>query len=169
MTVRIAASLHPEARLAISEAAAAAAPRETGGLLLGWWDAGRVIVRHAIEVRDPAATTNSWIRHQAIAQYVLDQAMAALSHPWIGYVGDWHSHTAPRGASQQDLQTIRNASRGYPEPILLVVHRSDDQLDIRAALRGNLRPTMINMADVQDDGGRLTTVLRQEGLPRSCA
>ena len=38
----------------IAVTAAAAHPHETGGLLLGWWDTDRIVVRFALEVRDGA-------------------------------------------------------------------------------------------------------------------
>ncbi|MEU8182081.1 Mov34/MPN/PAD-1 family protein [Micromonospora sp. NPDC049047] len=136
MTGPVPVVIHSDARQTITKAAGHAAPLEAGGLLLGWWDSGRVIVHAAVEVVDPAASGTSWIRRENLAQQALDRAMAALEHPWMGYVGDWHSHPAPCGASVQDLKSIRMASRAYPQPLLLIVHRSDGVLDIRAARRG---------------------------------
>ncbi|WP_448629549.1 Mov34/MPN/PAD-1 family protein [Cellulomonas soli] len=131
--------VHPDVDEVIAAAAAAAHPRETGGLLLGWWNAHRVVVRHAVEVPDPGATTNSWSRDEPAAQAVLDAALAEHHHPWLGYVGDWHSHPAPCGASSQDVTSICRASRQYPEPLVLLVHRTDGALDHVVAHHGYLR------------------------------
>lgn len=109
----------------IATAAAAAHPRETGGLLLGWWLEGRVIVHHAIEVPDPDATPASWVRDNDTAQVALQKAIGDLGHPWLGYVGDWHSHPAARGASAQDLTSIQHASDQYDQPLVLLVHQAD--------------------------------------------
>lgn len=128
--------IHPDARYTITATAGRAAPLETGGLLLGWWDSDRVMVRSAVEVVDPAASGTSWVRRENLAQQALDRAIAAHGHPWMGYVGDWHSHPAPCEASAQDLKSIRSASRTYAQPLLLIVHRCDGVLDIRAARRG---------------------------------
>lgn len=136
MTSPVPVVIHPDARQTITAAAGRAEPLETGGLLLGWWDSGRVIVRSAVEVADPAASGASWIRRENLAQQVLDRAIATFGHPWMGYVGDWHSHPAACGASAQDLRSIRSASHAYPQPLLLIVHRCDGILDIRAAGRG---------------------------------
>ncbi|MEU7961357.1 Mov34/MPN/PAD-1 family protein [Micromonospora humida] len=136
MTGPVPAVIHSDARQTMNEAAGRAAPLEAGGLLLGWWDSDRVIIRSAVEVVDPAASGTSWIRRENLAQQALDWAIATLGHPWMGYVGDWHSHPAPCGASVQDLISIRKASRAYPQPLLLIVHRCDGVLDIRAARRG---------------------------------
>ncbi|WP_422738094.1 Mov34/MPN/PAD-1 family protein [Micromonospora sp. WMMD729] len=136
MTGPVPVVIHSDARQTISEAAGRAAPLEAGGLLLGWWDSDRVIVRSAVEVVDPAASGTSWIRRENLAQQALDRAIATLGHPWMGYVGDWHSHPAPCEASAQDLKSIRSASRAYPQPLLLIVHSSGGVLDIRAARRG---------------------------------
>ena len=70
------------------------------------------------------------------AQAALDAALHEHEHPWLGYVGDWHSHPAPCGASSQDITSIRRASRQYPEPLVLLVHRADGALDYVVAHQG---------------------------------
>lgn len=141
--IQVVIDVHPDAAGHIAAAAAAAHPRETGGLLLGWWDTDRVVVRHAIEVLDPTATTNSWIRDEARAQAGLDAALRDHEHPWLGYVGDWHSHPAACGASGQDVTSIRRASKQYSEPLVLLVHRIDRTFDHVIAHRGHVRPARI--------------------------
>jgi proteasome lid subunit RPN8/RPN11 len=136
MTSPVTVVIHSDASQAITTAAGRAAPVEAGGLLLGWWDNGTVIVRSAVEVVDPVASGTSWVRRETPAQQALDRAITALGHPWMGYVGDWHSHPVACGASAQDLHSIRSASRTYAQPLLLIVHRCDGVLDIRAARRG---------------------------------
>jgi proteasome lid subunit RPN8/RPN11 len=133
--------VHADATKLIAAAAAVARPRETGGLLLGWWDSGRVAVRSAVEVTDPHATADSWSRDQFRAQAALDTALAGLDHPWLGYVGDWHSHPAPCAASAQDLVSIRRASRQYDQPLVLIIHRPDDAIETIAAHHGHQRET----------------------------
>ena len=133
---RLSVELHPDAAATISSAAAAAQPRETGGLLLGWWDNGRVVVRHAVEVPDPDATTNSWSRDEHPAQAALDAALADHEHPWVGYVGDWHSHPAACGPSSQDKTSIQRASSEYDQPLVLLVHRADGVTEAIVADRG---------------------------------
>jgi len=130
------AQVHDEVRAGIGAAAVAAEPFETGGLLLGWWEEGVVVVRYAIEVLDQAATSSGWTRSEVQSQAALDSALDLHQHPWLGYIGDWHTHPAPCGPSDQDERSIRRASRSYPEPLLLLVRRSDGQLDARAAHSG---------------------------------
>lgn len=139
--------LYSDAGAALAEAASVAHPRETGGLLLGWWDDGCVVVRDAIEVVDPAATSNSWSRDADVAQRALDAALAGHEHPWLGYVGDWHSHPAPCGPSAQDRRAIRNASRQYTQPLVLLIQRTDGTLDIDAAHRGRRRRAHLRSDD----------------------
>ncbi|MDI5975478.1 Mov34/MPN/PAD-1 family protein [Amycolatopsis magusensis] len=119
----------PEVLAVIAKAADAAHPCETGGLLLGWWDGGRIVVRHAIEVPDPEATPTSWVRVENTAQAALDEALDRHPHPWLGYVGDWHSHPAACGASSQDITSIQRASGQYEQPLVLLVHRADDLVE----------------------------------------
>lgn len=142
--------LHADAASALTTAAAAAHPRETGGVLLGWWDDGRVIVRDAVEVVDPAATSHSWSREHDRAQRALEAALTVRDHPWLGYVGDWHSHPAESGPSGQDRLSIRNASRQYEHPVVLLVHRPNGTVDVAAAHRG--RERLASLATGEPEG-----------------
>jgi Prokaryotic homologs of the JAB domain len=122
-------------------AARAAEPKETGGLLLGWWNSGdAIVVRHAIEVPDPQATPTSWIRRPRAAKAALARALTALGHPLLGYVGDWHSHLAPRPASWQDQTSLAQTSLQYQRPVLLLIHLPGDMVDMAAAHAGEPRP-----------------------------
>ncbi len=119
----------PEVLAAIGKAADAAHRCETGGLLPGWWDDGRVVVRHAVEVPDPKATHTSWVRVEGTAQAALEEALDRHPHPWLGYVGDWHSHPTACGASSQDITSILRASTQYEQPLVLLIHRADDLVE----------------------------------------
>ena len=88
---------------------------------------------------DPNATTNAWSRAEARAQSALDEALLELEHPWLGYVGDWHSHPAACGASTQDRAAMRRASRQYAHPLVLLVRRIDGALDHVVAHRGRIQ------------------------------
>jgi integrative and conjugative element protein (TIGR02256 family) len=122
----------------IAERAGQAAPKETGGLLLGWWENMTVVVGHAMEVLDPEATSNSWTRREIAAQRSLDTALRHLNHPWLGYVGDWHSHPDTLGASRTDELSLRRASREYTRPLALLVYQTDGRLDARVAHQGRI-------------------------------
>jgi len=128
--------VNPDVLGLIVAAAAAAHPRETGGLLLGWWDVGRIVVRRAVEVPDPGATANSWSRDEPRAQSALDTVLAEHQHPWLGYIGDWHSHPAAYGARSQDTASICRASTQYAQPLVLLVHRTGGAFDHVVAHRG---------------------------------
>ena len=121
----------------IYEGADRAAPKETGGLLLGWWDKDRIIIEDANELTDKGATTNSWMRHEAQAQESLSHVLESSSE-LIGYVGDWHSHPANCGASGPDIYALKRASKQYQLPIVLVVSKPDNQLEFHAAKNGRL-------------------------------
>jgi proteasome lid subunit RPN8/RPN11 len=148
---RVPVDVHREVVVELTRAAAAAAPQETGGLLLGWWRADGIVARHAIEVRDPTATQSAWIRSVGSAQRALDRALAEHDHPWLGYVGDWHSHPAPMPASAQDLESVRRASRGYKLPLLLLIHYGSGIHDARCAVRGRLRTTRLSILQQGDE------------------
>lgn len=135
--------LSAQAADTLRQQARAAAERERGGLLLGWWDHRDIIIQLAVEVRDPGATFATWTRHETAAQQALDEARATLADPRIGYVGDWHTHPAPIGASPADKAALRRASRQYDQPIALIVALPDGGLDLHAARAGRCRPAHI--------------------------
>jgi integrative and conjugative element protein (TIGR02256 family) len=145
----------------IAERAQQAAPKETGGLLLGWWEDTTVVAGHAVEVPDPDATTSTWTRHEQAAQAALETALRDLSHPWLGYVGDWHSHPATADPSPTDEQSLRRASTQYTKPLALLVHQPNDRLHARVAHQGHARAARLNL---QPSSGPPAT-LDQQGEP----
>jgi hypothetical protein len=156
MTNELAIDCDPVAMESIKGFAEAALPRETGGLLLGWWEPDIVIVKHAIEVPDPEATPTSWRRTEATAQHALDQALQHLAHAWLGYVGEWHSHPSPCPPSATDLAAIAGASRQFTEPLALLVYSPPGTISARAAHHGSLRAT--RGSRVPQEGRRQTFV-----------
>lgn len=112
--------------------AGTAHPRETGGLLLGWWDQSVPVVAYALEVKDPRATRIRWTRDEARAQAALAQTRSQ-GHKHVGYVGDWHSHPFNVGPRGSDLRELRRVSRQYDQPTALAVVRRR-QRNIRCRL-----------------------------------
>lgn len=127
-----------------------AAERERGGLLLGWWDHGDIVIRLAVEVSDPDATSMTWTRHQSAAQRTLDEARAQLGDSRIGYVGDWHTHPAQIGISPADEAALLRASSQYDQPTGLIVALPDGSLDIRTARAGRVRPARLTIDHTED-------------------
>lgn len=124
---------------AVNVYAESAHPSETGGLLLGWWENGVIVVDGAVEVKDLSATGNSWTRYQDQAQAVLDSALAAGNNKNLGYIGDWHCHPASVGASSTDLASLRHVSKQYDSPIALIVRLPGNELNLYAAHKGKIR------------------------------
>lgn len=129
-------SLHPSVPPALTATARRSEPKETGGLLIGWIDGAAIVVRHVLEVPDPDATQASWTRSETRANEALTAFLAKAEHPWLGYVGDWHAHPAPVGPSQTDKRSLKKDSRVMRQPLVLIVHRSDETLDVLTARRG---------------------------------
>ena len=103
-------------------AAAAATPLETGGILFGYRAGDDVVIESTLEIPDPGATTSSYRRDHARAQSALEERLkSAPAH--VGYVGEWHSHPAPAGASGQDVREIGAISKVSPHPVALLVLR----------------------------------------------
>lgn len=111
----------------VSAAAIAAAPRETGGILLGWRDTahGGFTVTGAIEVPDTASGHATYRRQHAAAEGRLQEALARHNDPDVGYVGEWHSHPAPQPPSPQDRHSIKQTARGAPAAVVLLVPALD--------------------------------------------
>lgn len=142
MTVDVAATLR--------QCAQQAAHYECGGLLLGWWDNGNIVVRRVVEVYDPTAPSATWTRRQHAAQQTLDRARRDLGDPQVGYVGDWHTHPARVGISPTDEAALRRASRQYSEPTALIVVLPDGSLDPRTAHAGQLHPAHVTIDHIGD-------------------
>jgi integrative and conjugative element protein (TIGR02256 family) len=139
----------------------AALPLETGGLLVGWWDAGTVFIKDAVEIVDPDATSVAWSRHQETAQQVLDQTLTRIGHPWLGYVGDWHSHPKPCPPSGTDLHPLTQTSLQFSEPLILLVHTPPDHFEVRAAHAGQPRIPHVQVS-------HLTSSTRPNGDALGC-
>jgi integrative and conjugative element protein (TIGR02256 family) len=135
-------------------AAELAAPKETGGLLLGWWEHDSIVIETVIVLTDSAATGISWTRRETEAQKRLDVLLETNNDAYIGYVGDWHSHPAPVGASSTDLRSLVRASKQYKEPLALMIRLSDGSLRAYVAKRGRLGVAqLVNFVD-NTSGGR---------------
>lgn len=117
--------------------AAMAHPRETGGLLLGWWQHRVPVVIAVVEVADPNAGRNRWTRDETRATQALERVRRTFpAH--VGYVGEWHSHPADVGPSMQDVRAIRRACRKFDEALVLAVVRHGGRIDTRLAHQGRL-------------------------------
>jgi integrative and conjugative element protein (TIGR02256 family) len=135
---KVAVRVHDAAVAVIQEAAERAAPTETGGILLGWWEDGMIMIDGAVEVVDQSATGTSWTRRQTEAQHLLDSATSNSDNTNLGYVGDWHCHPALVGASSTDLHSLARSSAQYEKPLALIVRLSDATVRVYAADRGKL-------------------------------
>lgn len=136
---RFVVRLSATASTLIHTASERAKPTETGGLLLGWWEANTIVIADAVEVVDSGATHASWTRRESTAQEALDRALAASDNSNIGYVGDWHCHPAAVGASLTDLQSLAHSSAEYQMPLALVVRQADGLVRVYVGDRGRVR------------------------------
>lgn len=135
---RISIQVRAAASAKLHAAAEQAAPRETGGMLLGWWDKGSVVIEDVAVVEDENATTHSWVRNEGKAQLTLDQIKGEYASAPIGYVGDWHCHPADVGVSSTDIQSLKVASAQYELPVVLIVRKPRNQLDFHVAQGGEI-------------------------------
>lgn len=136
---RVSIRIRAAASAKMHHAAEQAAPQETGGLLIGWWDKDSVIIEDIAVVEDMGATTHSWTRDEDKSQSTLDQIRGTHPSTPIGYVGDWHCHPANVGASSTDIQSLKAASRQYKLPVVLIVRKPNNQLDFHVAEKGKVR------------------------------
>ena len=107
---------------AATTAAAAAFPKETGGILIGWREPGAIVVAELTEVIDPTASLATYTRSHAHAEAALRRVLASAEpQDPIGYVGEWHVHPAPQGPSRRDRHELRAVARRSAHPIALMV------------------------------------------------
>ena len=120
--VEITLSLH--AAGTIRDAAWAAMPRETGGILIGWRGGPSrlaVSVYAALVVQDPSAAHTTYELNRDRAQAALDAYLVGQLDHKLGYIGEWHSHPAAQPPSPQDLRSLLASARRAAGPVALVV------------------------------------------------
>ncbi len=136
-------SIEPTVFTKLQDFAQKSHPSETGGILIGWWIKDNIHIEDVIEVTYADATGNSWVREEAQAQAALDQKLETSKDEKAGYVGDWHSHPAPIGASPQDIKSLKRSSKQYKNSLATIVCLSDGSFDIHSARRGRLNQTKL--------------------------
>jgi hypothetical protein len=81
-----------------------------------------IAVDRFLEVADRQASSHSYRRRHRIAEAALSEALSSGNAGTVlGYVGEWHSHPAPLGASSRDLEELTRISQGTAQPIALIV------------------------------------------------
>ncbi|WP_162251543.1 MULTISPECIES: Mov34/MPN/PAD-1 family protein [unclassified Nocardioides] len=104
-----------------SDLALAALPRETGGILVGWYDGDTVVVTDVLPVLDKRAGGHHYSRNHKRAQRVLNQHRKQTADKNVGYVGEWHSHPAPHPPSRVDLDSLAELTEVTDQTVALVV------------------------------------------------
>jgi hypothetical protein len=106
----------------IAAATARALPNEAGGVLLGYRHDSYFVVTNVLQIKGHATAT-SFVRDDVEANRLLTEFLSNRdpSDP-VGYIGEWHSHPAPVGASPRDLESIRATARSHPQPLILLVY-----------------------------------------------
>lgn len=114
--------LRHEAHEVIAAATAKSLPKETGGILIGYYESHTIVVTHALTIGSDHASTNHYVRDDVKANHLLKGFLTdrAPDDP-IGYVGEWHSHPAPAGPSSLDISALRTIAKTSGGPIALVV------------------------------------------------
>lgn len=147
----------------LREAAQAALPDETGGVLVGCRIEGRTVVADAVEITDDHAGPRSFRIPKGIAADAVETARASDSR--LGYVGEWHSHTSAAGPSPLDVATMLTVADDPDTddmPTLILVHPSTDdrqaQIRVYAATAAGLKEAqMCTTGDLPEpDDGRDT-------------
>ena len=110
MTSRRSTYVAEDALVVVRQFAQAAAPHETGGLIVGVATAHGVWITDFVEVQ---VTTRRRSRFEipAGATHAAIDALRAEDHR-LGYLGDWHSHPTDVGPSGVDFATLRDLAVG---------------------------------------------------------
>lgn len=120
---------------ALRVAARAAAPCETGGVLVGRVEKGISHITSAIEIPADTPSAHAYRVPGGTTTRVVEQA--ARDDPGVGYLGEWHSHPSDQSASPTDRETMLTLTEasGTGLPVLVVVRPVGDtyQLDAQFA------------------------------------
>jgi len=126
--------LSKRARVAMFNEASEQYPLETGGVLIGYWNEGDVVIVEAVGPGPRA--------HHGRGSFEPDQVFheTAVADRYRdsqfrnSYLGDWHSH--PNGAgrlSRMDVAALRKISlfqlARAPTPLMMIVHGTSSHWD----------------------------------------
>ena len=98
-----------------------AAPQETGGVLVGWREGSSIVVDHLLLVPNSTEAVGDYWRRHGEASDSLQEYLDAAADSRLGYVGEWHSHPRPSGASATDIRSISAIVRETRSPVALIV------------------------------------------------
>ncbi|WP_442972238.1 Mov34/MPN/PAD-1 family protein [Rhodococcus sp. WAY2] len=101
-------------------AGAAALPRETGGILIGFRTEDQIVVTRAIVIADERSTRRAYLRRERRAQLALTSILAS-AHSVIGYVGEWHTHPADQPPSHTDIESLKQIAAATSDLVALIV------------------------------------------------
>lgn len=132
----------------VLQAAAAAHPAETGGVLVGVQTAGRrPWVTEAVELRSSKATGTFYEVPAGARRKAVEKLRRRDTR--LGYLGEWHVHPADLPPSPTDASTLvrlaADPESGCERPMLLVARRGSDgyRLDARQLHGSTLRALQI--------------------------
>ncbi len=104
------------------------APRECGGMLLGWETGGQIVVSELVPAGPNAVhARSSFIGDGEWQQGELERIYRASGRR-VTFLGDWHSHPRgsrrPSGRDQDTARAVAQADGGRtPEPVTLILCR----------------------------------------------
>lgn len=141
--------LSEEAFAAITNAASAAHPLETGGVLVGVYVDGRPWVTQAVEIPTSDRGRSHYRIPAGTTQPAVKASRAADSR--LGYLGDWHSHPADAEPSTIDLASLAMVSYRRPRrpnPTMVVARKRENEylLDARRIVGIHVRSCEIRLA-----------------------
>lgn len=98
-----------------------ALPRETGGILIGYYTEAGPHVAEIRVVQDPHATRSRYRRDAVMAERILTSIVHEDDTGALGYVGEWHTHPVPAGPSAIDAEASRQLAIAGGHDVALLV------------------------------------------------
>jgi integrative and conjugative element protein (TIGR02256 family) len=124
----VCANLLPTAREIIEIEIASKYPRETGGILIGLYDANRHLATIHIATGPTEDSRNNSMTFERGVKGIDEKIFFAQKEisPNLHYVGEWHSHPdsspLPSYTDLKQMQTFaKNGQLGIKSPLLLIV------------------------------------------------
>lgn len=135
---------------AIEGASSSSVGLETGGILVGVQTDRGPWVTHSVEI---PSDDRSAVRYVLPANSTADAvALARVSDPRVGYVGDWHSHPVGVHASATDLRTMGTLARRLRRSHILLVAMPGEpryQFDARwVSVIGDFPADLVRVGDL---------------------
>lgn len=133
-------------------AARAALPNETGGILIGYHEGPDIVVTQALVIPPQKRIGNRYTRSASAANAALSEFLQERdpADP-AGYVGEWHTHPGPASPSSMDKAAIAEIAKDARNSLAMLVVSGHGRSPMSALIATRSRLLRAQFAQARPD------------------